>query len=93
MKTITEHRESNRQTPLILLRRMPQRRQARFLLWHLCLMLFACGALAFFTLRLSYSNLNPEIWLGYWEDLWIPLMNLFLIYGLCLTLFALLGRA
>lgn len=93
MKKKSEHMVSNRQTPPALLRRMPQHRQAGFLLWHLCLMLFACGALTFFTLRLSYSNLNPEIWLGYWEDLWIPLMNLLLLYGLCLTLFALFGRA
>lgn len=79
--------------PLVLRRRMPERKQFWFLLWHLGLLLLACGALTYFTLRLSLSNLNPEIWLGYWEDLWIPAMNLALIYGVCLVLFALLGRA
>ena len=79
--------------PLILARGMPERRQLWFLLWHLGLLLLACGALTVFTLRLSYSNLNPEIWLGFWEDLWIPLINLALVYGFCLVLFALLGRA
>ena len=79
--------------PLLLRKRMPERRQLWFLLWHLGLLLLACGALTLFTLRLSYSNLNPDIWLGYWEDLWIPLMNLALVYCSCLILFALLGRA
>lgn len=93
MKKRTGPCEPNHQTPLVLLRRMPQEKRALFLLWQLCLMLFACCALTFFTLRLSYSNLKPDIWLGYWEDLWIPLMNLILVYSLCLTLFALVGRA
>ena len=79
--------------PFILARRMPERRQLRFLLWHLGLLLLACGALTAFTLRLSYSNLNPDIWMGYLEDLWIPLINLALVYGSCLVLYALLGRA
>ena len=80
-------------TPFLLRKRMPDRKQFWFLLWHLLWLLAGCGLLTWFTLRLSYSNLNPEIWLGYWEDLWIPAINLLLIYGLCLTLFALLGRA
>ncbi len=79
--------------PLVLKKRMPDHRRAPFVLWNLFLLLIACGALTYFTLRLSYSNLNPAIWLGYWEDLWIPAMNLALILGLCLLLFALLGRA
>ena len=79
--------------PLVLRKRMPERKRFWFVLWNILLMLLACGALTYFTLRLSYSNLNPEIWLGYWEDLWIPVMNLALILGLCLVLFALVGRA
>ena len=79
--------------PLVLRRRMPERGKFGFVLWNIFLLLLACGALTYFTLRLSYSNLNPEIWLGYWEDLWIPAVNLALIFGLCLLLFALLGRA
>ncbi len=81
------------EAPLLLRRRLPERRRLLFLLWQLGLLLLACGVLCFFSLRLSYSNLNPEIWLGYWEDLWIPCINLALIYTLCLALFALLGRA
>ena len=79
--------------PLVLKKRMPERKRFWYVLWNLFLMLLACGALTYFTLRLSYSNLNPDIWLGYWEDLWIPAMNLALIFGLCLVLFALTGRA
>ena len=79
--------------PLVLKKRMPERGKFGFVLWNILLMLLACGAMTYFTLRLSYSNLNPEIWLGYWEDLWIPVMNLALILGLCLFLFALVGRA
>ena len=79
--------------PLVLKKRMPERGRFGFVLWNILLMLLACGALTYFTLRLSYSNLNPGIWLGYWEDLWIPVMNLALILGLCLVLFALVGRA
>ena len=79
--------------PLVLRRRMPERGKFGFVLWNIFLLLLACGALTYFTLRLSYSNLNPEIWLGYWEDLWIPAVNLALIFGLCLLLVALLGRA
>ena len=87
--TKTNHDEA----PLLLRRRMPERGRFRFLLWQLVLLLLACGGLCYFTLRLSYSNLNPEIWLGYWEDLWIPLINLLLLYGLCLVFLALVGRA
>ncbi len=79
--------------PLLLRKQLPSRGRLRFILWHLALLLLACGVLSYFTLRLSYSNLNPDIFLGYWEDLWIPAMNLGLVYGLCLVLFALLGRA
>ncbi len=78
---------------MVLQRRMPERRQFWFLLWHLLWLLLACAVLTVFTLRLSYSNLHQDLWLGYWEDLWIPAMNLALIYGLCLVLFALVGRA
>ncbi|MBR6377400.1 MAG: LTA synthase family protein [Oscillospiraceae bacterium] len=76
-----------------LARRMPAKNRGWFLLYQLFLLLLASAALCYVTLRLSYSNLNEEIFLGYWEDLWIPLMNLLLIYGLCLSFFALLGRA
>jgi hypothetical protein len=79
--------------PLVLRKRMPERKKPWFVLWHLFLLLIACAALTFFTLQLSYSNLNPEIWLGYWENLWIPLINFCLVLGLCLFLFALTGRA
>ena len=79
--------------PLVLRKRMPERKRFWFVLWNLFLLLIGCGLLTYFTLRLSYSNLDPEIWLGYWEELWIPAMNLALIFGLCLVLFALLGRA
>ena len=79
--------------PLVLRKRMPERKRFCYVFWNLFLLLTACAALTYFTLRLSYSNLNPEIWLGYWENLWIPAVNLALIFGLCLFLFALLGRA
>ena len=86
-------KRTNPEPPFLLRRRMPERRQFWFLLWHLVLLLLGCAMLTYFTLRLSLSNLNPEIWLGYWEALWIPAVNLALIYGLCLVLFALIGRA
>ena len=79
--------------PLVLRKRMPERKQFWFLLWHIFLLLIGSGLLTYFTLRLSYSNLSPDIWLGYWEDLWIPLLNLLPVFGLCLLLFALIGRA
>ena len=79
--------------PLVLRKRMPERKRFWFVLWNLFLMLLASGVLTWFILRLSYSNLNPEIWLGYWENLWIPAVNLALVFGLCLTLFVLVGRA
>ena len=91
-KRVTKKR-TNKEPTFVLRRRMPERKQFWFLLWHLMLLLLGCAILTYFTLRLSLSNLNPEIWLGYWEDLWIPAINLALIYGLCLFLFALLGRA
>lgn len=78
---------------LILQKRLPEKGRVGFLLWQLLLLLIGCAALCYFTLRLSYSSLNPEIWLGYWEDLWIPLINLAVIFSFCLALFALIGRA
>ena len=78
---------------LVLQKRLPEKKRVLFLLWQLLLLLVGCAALTYFTLQLSYSSLNPEIWLGYWEDLWIPFMNLSLIYALCLVFFALIGRA
>ena len=84
---------SKAEAPLVLRKRMPERKQFWFLLWHLVLLLLGSAILTYFTLRLSYSNLGEEIWLGYWENLWIPAINLLLVYGLCLVLFALLGRA
>ncbi|MBR3077804.1 MAG: sulfatase-like hydrolase/transferase [Oscillospiraceae bacterium] len=91
-KTIKRPR-GKQDVPQVLSKRMPERKQFWFLLWHLALMLLGCAVLTYFTLRLSYSNLGEEIWLGYWEDLWIPAINLLLIYAFCLVLFALLGRA
>lgn len=78
---------------LALPKQMPERHRFLFLIWHLGLLLLACGILTCFTLRLSFANLNRDIWKGYWEDLWIPAANLALIYSLCLAAFALLGRA
>ena len=91
MKMQTKKR--NKEAPLVLRNRMPEKRRLPFLVWHLFLMALACGVLTWFTLRLSYSSLNPEIWLGYWEDLWIPAINYAIVVGLCLALFALIGRA
>ena len=79
--------------PLVLKKRMPERKRFWYVLWHLFLLLLGCGLLTYFTLRLSYSNLNPELWLGYWEDLWIPLINYAILSGFCLLFFALIGRA
>lgn len=79
--------------PFVLRKRMPERKQFWFLLWHVLLLTLGCAIMTCFTLRLSYSNLNPEIWLGYWECLRIPLINFLLILGVCLFLFALIGRA
>lgn len=78
---------------LVLQKRLPEKNRVLFLLWQLFLLLIGCVALTYFTLRLSYSSLNPELWLGYWEDLWIPFINLAVIYAFCLVLFALIGRA
>lgn len=88
-----EKTQKQEQALLVLRRQMPERRRAWFVLWHMVLLIAACAVLTWFTLRLSYSNLNPDIYLGYWEDLWIPVINFLLIWGLCLFLFALLGRA
>ncbi len=78
---------------LALPKQMPERKRFPFLIWHLGLLLLACGVLTCFTLRLSFGSLSRGIWKGYWENLWIPAANLALIFCLCLTLFALLGRA
>lgn len=86
-------KQKRQDAPLALRKRMPEHGRFRFVLWNIFLLLLACAALSYFTLRLSYSNLNPEIWLGYWEDLWIPAVNFMLVFGFCLVLFALLGRA
>ncbi len=86
-------RQSQAVPVLVLQNRLPEKNRAGFLLWQMLLLLVGCAALTYFTLRLSYSSLNPEIWLGYWEDLWIPAINLFIIFGFCLALFALIGRA
>ena len=86
-------RQSQAVPVLVLQNRLPEKNWAGFLLWQIILLLVGCAALTYFTLRLSYSSLNPEIWLGYWEDLWIPAINLFIIFGFCLVLFALIGRA
>lgn len=86
-------KQKNAEPIFVLNKKLPEKKQALFLLWQLFLLLIGCAALTYFTLRLSYSSLNPEIWLGYWEDLWIPLMNFGLIYAFCLALFALIGRA
>ena len=90
---MAKKKQPEQKPPLLFQKRMPERKRFWYVLWHLFLMLLACGVLTFFTLRLSYSSLDPEIWLGYWEDLWIPAMNLLLVFGLCLVLFALTGRA
>ena len=90
-KKPTKH--TRQEAPLALRKRMPERGKFGFVLWNLFLLLIACAVLTWFTLRLSYSNLNPEIWLGYWEDLWIPAVNFMLVFSFCLVLFALLGRA
>ena len=78
---------------LVLQKRLPEKKRVLFLLWQLLLLLVGCAALTYFTLRLSYSSLNPEIWLGYWEDLWIPAINLAIVFSFCLVFFALTGRA
>ena len=79
--------------PLLLKKRMPDQGRVGYVLWNLFLLLAGCAALTYCSLRLTYSSLNPEMWLGFWEQLWIPAMNLGLILGLCLLLFALSGRA
>ena len=78
---------------LVLQKKLPDHKRVLFLLWQLLLLLIGSAVLTFFTLRLSYSGLNPDIWLGYWEDLWIPAINLAIVFGFCLALFALIGRA
>ncbi len=90
-----ERNQKKKQTEpvLVLQKRLPEQKRVFFVLWQLLLLLVGCAALTYFTLRLSYSSLNPEIWLGYWEDLWIPLINFALIFAFCLVFFALIGRA
>lgn len=78
---------------LVLQKHMPEQKRVLFVLWQLLLLLIGSAALTYFTLRLSYSSLNPELWLGYWEDLWIPAINLAIVFSFCLLLFALTGRA
>lgn len=78
---------------LVLQNRLPEKNRVLFLLWQLLLLLVGCAGLTYFTLRLSYSSLNPDIWLGYWEDLWIPAINFAIVFGFCAALFALIGRA
>ena len=92
METQTK-KKNGTQPPFLFQNRLPARGRAGFLLWQLLVLLVSCGLLTYFTLRLSYSGLNPDIWLGYWENLWIPAINLAIIAGLCLLLFALAGRA
>ncbi|MBO4420099.1 MAG: LTA synthase family protein [Oscillospiraceae bacterium] len=88
-----KRKEKQTEPVLVLNKRLPDKKRILFLLWQFFLLLVGCGLLTYFTLRLSYSNLNPDIWLGYWEDLWIPFINFALIFSLCLALFALIGRA
>lgn len=78
---------------LVLQKQLPEKKRVLFLLWQLFLLLIGSAVLTYFSLRLSYSGLNPDIWLGYWEDLWIPAINLAIVFGFCLALFALIGRA
>lgn len=92
MKT-KQKQEKPSDTPLLLNKRMPTRGRVRFVLWNLFLLLGGCAALTYCSLRLTYSSINPEMWLGFWEDLWIPVMNFALIAGACCLLFALIGRA
>ena len=88
-----QKQEKPSDTPLLLNKRMPTRGRVRFVLWNLFLLLGGCAALTYCSLRLTYSSINPEMWLGFWEDLWIPVMNFALIAGACCLLFALIGRA
>ena len=88
-----KRKETQSEPVLILQKRMPEKHRVGFFLWPLLLLLVGCGMLTYFTLRLSYSSLNPELWLGYWEDLWIPFINFAIIFSSCLALFALIGRA
>ena len=78
--------------PLLFQRRMPERWKLGYVLWQLFVLLLACLGLTVFTLLLSYSNLNPEIFRGYWEHPVIAAVNLALVYSLCLVFFALTGR-
>ena len=53
---------------MVLQRRMPERRQFWFLLWHLLWLLLACAVLTVFTLRLSTpENKEPVMISIYWN--------------------------
>ena len=93
MKKKKEKKEKRTEPVLILKKQLPDKKRILFLLWQLLLLLIGSGLLTYFTLRLSYSNLNPDIWLGYWEDLWIPGINFAIVFSFCLVFFALTGRA
>ena len=88
-----KRKERQTEPVLVLSKRLPDNKRILFLLWQLLLLLVGSGLLTYFTLRLSYSSLNPDIWLGYWEDLWIPAINFAIIFSFCLVFFALIGRA
>ena len=51
----SKNQTNQKDLPMVLQRRMPERRQFWFLLWHLLWLLLACAVLTVSTLRLSYK--------------------------------------
>ena len=82
------------EAPLLLQKRMPAGagRKLAFTSWNLLLLLIACAVLTLCTLLLSYSNFTPDIFKGYFEKPLIVVLNYAIPVGICLLLFALLGR-
>ena len=85
--------KSGKSRHIIFEKKLPVQHWIQYMLWNLGLMLLACGILTYFTLQLSYGNLNSAIRFGYFDNPWIPVFNLLITFTLCVFLFALTGRA